>query len=106
MLLFNRIFPPPQPPAPQAGQVADAAADGKDQPKADAAAADAAAKAKEAVKGEAEQPALKAVPLPAVAAGDTPVQYVALGSLDMGSDYRMLVTLTNAGAAVHRAEMA
>ncbi len=34
------------------------------------------------------------------------MQYVTLGSLDMTSDYRMLITLTNAGAAVRRAEMA
>ncbi len=105
MLLFSRIFPAPppaQPPVPAAG----AAADGKDQPNAEAAAADAKAKADEQPQDAAEQLAAKAGPLPAVAAADTPIQFVTLGSLDMNSDYRMLVTLTNAGAALHRAEMA
>jgi YidC/Oxa1 family membrane protein insertase len=107
MLLFSRIFPPPPPPAaPQPGAAAAPAADGKDLPKANVAAADAGAKVEEKPKDAVEQPVAKPGPLPAVAAVDTPVQFVTLGSLDMNSDYRMLVTLTNAGAALHRAEMA
>ena len=78
--------------------------------KAEAAAADADAKA----KAEARTPKAAAAP----AAGRSRrsarrrcrrccrLKYVTLGSLDMDSGYRMLVTLTNAGAAVHRAEMA
>ena len=105
MLLFSRIFPAPQPaqpPVPAAG----VAADGKEQAKAGAEVADAKAKAGEQPKDAAEQPAAKVGPLPVVAAADAPIQFAAIGSLDMNSDYRMLVTLTNAGAAVHRAEMA
>ena len=99
MLLLNRfVFPPAKPPAPVAG----AAADGKDPEKANAVAAD----GKEV---PVEQPSLAAPPagpLPEVAANEVPLEFVTIGSLDMASDYRMLVTLTNAGAAVHRAEMA
>ena len=43
--------------------------------------------------------------MPPVAAAAVPTQFVTLGSLDPESGYRMLVTLTNAGAAVRRAEM-
>ena len=40
-----------------------------------------------------------------MAAVGEPTQFVTLGSLDPTTGYRMLVTLTNAGAAVRRAEM-
>ena len=43
--------------------------------------------------------------LPQVAAVREPIQFVTLGSLDPTTGYRMLVTLTNTGAAVRRAEM-
>ena len=36
---------------------------------------------------------------------EVPTQYVSLGSIDPASDYRMLVTLTNRGAALVRAEL-
>ncbi|HEX3600699.1 MAG TPA: hypothetical protein VHU84_11190, partial [Lacipirellulaceae bacterium] len=104
MLLFNRFFPPVQP-APQA-QDAGAAADEKAKPKDGAAANDVANKADGEAKDAADKPAAAIGALPAVAAANTPAQLVTLGSLDMNSDYRMLVTLTNAGAAVYRAEMA
>jgi hypothetical protein len=104
MLLFNRLFPPPQPAAPPAGQVANAPADEK--AKKDDAAPKADGKSEDQPKDAAEKPAANIGPLPAVAAANATEQYVALGSLDMNSDYRMLVTLTSAGAAVHRAEMA
>src|SRR5271163_2201642 len=43
---------------------------------------------------------------PIVAPGETlPEQWATLGSADPASDYRMLVTLTNRGAAVERIEL-
>jgi YidC/Oxa1 family membrane protein insertase len=101
MLLFSILFPPPPPPK-QAAAPAAVQQDG-----------DAAAKAEEAPAdtdeqtGPAEQPpgAPPAVPLPPVDAAAVPTQYLTLGSLDPKSGYRMMVTLTNAGAAVRRAEM-
>jgi YidC/Oxa1 family membrane protein insertase len=103
MLLLNRFVFPPQKPAPP---VAGAAADGKDAPKV-------VAKDAEGKEVPVEQPSLAAPPaqaaagpLPEVAANEVPTQFVTIGSLDMASDYRMLVTLTNGGAAVDRAEMA
>jgi YidC/Oxa1 family membrane protein insertase len=105
MLLFNVLFPPAKP-APQAGQ--GAAASGKAPAKEGDKAAQAAAKADDESKAKdlAEKPAANVAALPAVAAANGPEGFVTLGSLDMNSDYRMLVTLTTAGAAVHRAEMA
>jgi len=38
--------------------------------------------------------------------GEVPTQLITLGSIDEASGYRMLVTLTNEGAAVKRAELA
>jgi YidC/Oxa1 family membrane protein insertase len=105
MLLINRLFPPPQPPAKPA-PVAGAKANGKDQGKAGKGEADAKAKAEEPPKVAAPQPAGAAGGVPALAQNNAPLQFIALGSLDMDSDYRMLVTLTSAGAAVKRAEMA
>ena len=119
MLLLNQLFPPPKPPAKAPAAAAPAngkgqvngkePANGKEPVKAEAPAEGAAAnnekpKAEEAPKAAAAQPAAAA--LPAMAEVEKPTQYISLGSLDLGSDYRMLVTLTNAGAAVYRAEMA
>jgi YidC/Oxa1 family membrane protein insertase len=39
------------------------------------------------------------------AATDVPARFLTLGSLDPKTGFRMLVTLTNTGAAVHRAEL-
>ncbi len=59
----------------------------------------------EAVADDEEAP--EAAPAPgAEEQAKTPKEYVTLGSLDPGSDYRMLVTLTNAGAGVRRVELA
>ena len=108
MMALNLIFPPPKPdqkPVPVAG----APAAGKDAAKGDVAAADAKGKPDESKSAEAEIGAAPPVvpgAIPDVALVDVPTQYVTLGSLDMESGFRMLVTLTNAGAAVHRAEMA
>jgi YidC/Oxa1 family membrane protein insertase len=102
MMLVNRfIFPPP---APQPGAGAGAVADGKDGGKDAAPAADGKAPpAEQAAVGAA--PAVPAGPIPAIAANEVPLQFATLGSLDMASDYRMLVTVTNSGAAVKRAEL-
>ncbi len=104
MLLAGKLFPPPpNPKQPAAAAPANAKAGAKG-----------AAPAGEAKKSEQPPPvqappppaAAKAGELPAIARSSVPLQFVALGSLDPNSDYRMLVTLTNAGAAVLRVEMA
>src|SRR5262245_57512470 len=107
MMLYQQIFPPAKPANPPAPAV-NAPADGKDPGKGDApviGAKDDGGKEAERPQAAAAPPAAPAA-LPAVAAADVPTQYVALGSIDMASDYRMLVTLTNTGASVYRAEFA
>ena len=101
-----QLFPPP--PAPKQPPAAAAPDKGKAEKKAAAPAGD--LKNVEADKNEPPaatqpQPPVVAGGLPAVAPGNVPTQYVALGSLDPNSGYRMLVTLTSTGAAVARAEM-
>ncbi|MEX0612815.1 MAG: YidC/Oxa1 family insertase periplasmic-domain containing protein [Pirellulales bacterium] len=103
LMLFSIMFPPPRPAKPPA-QAAGEQADGKPAEDADAARD---AKSEEQAVDE-EQPAPDAAPpgkLPEVADAKVDDQYVTLGSLDLTSGYRMLVTLTNTGAAVRRAEM-
>jgi YidC/Oxa1 family membrane protein insertase len=104
-LLSGRLFPLPEQPKKPPEQAAQEK--GKDQPKDAAPAAD----AKKADEQAAIQPAPPAPPaepggVPVIAPATALTEYVALGSLDPNSGYRMLVTLTNAGAAVVRAEMA
>jgi YidC/Oxa1 family membrane protein insertase len=105
MILSSKLFPPveqPKPKQPPAGAPANGAA------------ADAANGANEREKGGAEAGAAQNAPaaaLPAVgalevAADTVPRQLVTLGSLEVDSGYRMLVTLTNQGAAVQRVELA
>jgi YidC/Oxa1 family membrane protein insertase len=99
LILSNVLFPPPkeQPkPKPPAGAADKVAADAIGQQNNDAAHAN----GKDAV-GDAPR-ALAALN---VAADTVPLQLVTLGSLDVDSGYRMLVTLTNQGAAVHRVEL-
>ena len=55
---------------------------------------------KPAAKAEKAAPAIQAAPEPAA-----PEQWVTLGSADDADPYRMLVTLTNKGAAVARIEL-
>jgi YidC/Oxa1 family membrane protein insertase len=99
LILSGRIFPPPpEPPKPK--PAADAVDHG--------AAADAAKGEQIAADGK-EAPAAAAAP-PAVAALNVaaetePLQLVTLGSLQVESGYRMLVTLSNEGAAVQRVEL-
>jgi YidC/Oxa1 family membrane protein insertase len=75
----------------------DGAVPPADQPEGEPAAADAAAEQKE------DQPPTDDEPAPET---DVPLEYVTLGSVDDESTYRMLVTLTNRGAAVRRVELA
>jgi YidC/Oxa1 family membrane protein insertase len=107
-LLAHQLFPPPpQPVKPQPGAAAPAK-DAKEKGKAEPQVAAAPGDAKKADQQElAKPPQAPAAPgdLPTVAASTLPVQYVALGSIDPHSGYRMLVTLSNTGAAVVRAEM-
>jgi YidC/Oxa1 family membrane protein insertase len=93
MIAANWLFPPPKQP-PKADQAADPAAEQADE-QAAAAAGD-------------EQPVGVEVPAapPVDDASQAPRQFVAIGSLDEQSGYRMLVTTTNQGGAVHRAELA
>jgi YidC/Oxa1 family membrane protein insertase len=97
MLLFSILFPPPPPPqpaAPGAAQEADGAGKAAEAP------ADAQGELAE------QQPGVPPVDqLPAVATVDVSAQFFTLGSLDPQSGYRMLVTLSNTGASVRRAEM-
>lgn len=101
-LLAGRLFPPPpQPVKPQPG--AAAPAKGKEEQKGAAPVGE--AKKTEQAEAAKAQPPAQAGDLPAVAPSTLPAQYVSLGSLDPKSGYRMLVTLSNAGASVLRAEM-
>jgi len=102
LLFFSIMFPAPQQPK-QPAPAAGAKADGKQAAKGDAAKADVEQDGKLAGKAPAaaDQPAA----LPEVADAPVETEFVTLGSLDPASGYRMLVTLTNAGAAVRRAEM-
>ena len=101
-LLSGMLFPQPKPPQPQAP-----AADADNKDAGPAAAAD-AGQPPDAPPGAEDQPPV-APPGPAAdlaAPADTaPTQYVTLGSLDFQSGYRLLVTLTNQGAAVQRVEL-
>jgi YidC/Oxa1 family membrane protein insertase len=103
-LLAQQLFPQPKKPEKPPAAAKDKKADEKAGPAADA------KKNEQAQAPPAQvapvQPAIKAGGLPAVAAANLPAQFVTLGSLDLASGYRMLVTLTNTGAAVSRAEMA
>jgi YidC/Oxa1 family membrane protein insertase len=103
-LLVGQLFPPP----PRPEKPPAAAGPGKDKaaPKGAPAAGDAKKAQAEIEKPAPADQAAKPGELPAIAASSLPAQFVALGSLDPKSGYRMLVTLTNAGAAVLRAEMA
>jgi len=101
---------PPKPLPPEPPPVAKAA---KDPAKAAEAAVGAAEPGATGKKGEAQpgetkrddhKPAAPAPKPPAVEV-KAPDQWVALGSLEPDGQYRMLVTLTNRGAAVQRIEL-
>src|SRR3954454_20873151 len=103
-LLTMQLFPPPPAAKLQPGAAAP------DKGKAESKNAAVAPEAKKTDANKTQPAALPHVPAGAaagraIAADKTAAQFVALGSLDPNSGYRMLVTLTNAGAAVLRAEM-
>src|SRR5262245_34464912 len=99
LILSSILFPPAkQPPKP-------AAAPGAAQEDADRKlAADGAQPAAEAPAGDAATDGSTAEQIEIDTASEPPLEYLTLGSLDPDSGYRMLVTLTNKGAAVYRAE--
>jgi len=90
LVASSLLFPPPERP-----QEVPAPADAEQQPGAPP--ADDADGAPQPEQGVPEL----AIPVEA----DGPLEYLTLGSLDRETGYRMLVTFTNRGAAVHRAEM-
>jgi YidC/Oxa1 family membrane protein insertase len=99
MLLFSVLFPPP-PPQPAAPGAAQEAQEADAPEKAAEGPADAESQLAEQPPG---MPPVEK--MPAVAAVEVPAQFFTLGSLDPQSGYRMLVTLSNTGASVRRAEM-
>src|SRR5262245_33421936 len=101
-LIFPQPAKKPQPAAPAAGAVAD----GKGQPAANAVAQaeDGKGAPKPADQNGEGKPQANG-PLPQVAAVGEPAQFLTLGSLDPATGYRMLVTLSNTGASLRRAEM-
>jgi YidC/Oxa1 family membrane protein insertase len=103
LLLSNLLFPPPQPPKPKDGGKPAAAADAEAKP----VEAGQIAAAPDAQPAAANAPAAQApgaIALPP-AVPEVPLEFVSLGSLNRDTGYRMLVTLTNQGAAVKRAEL-
>lgn len=114
LILWGIFVPPPKPPAKPAAKPSTATRPGDTKEAAPGVAADTApAKpANEADQNEkaadleagAPPPALGS--LPQVAELTIPTQFVTLGSIDPASGYRMMVTLTNEGAVLRRAEFA
>ncbi len=103
--LMSRWAPPKRPLAerPPLAQVP------KEPPKAEAAIGAAGTaettKKAEAQADETAPPTEKPAPKPPIVEVEVPQQWIALGSLDPHGQYRMLVTLTNRGAAVQRIEL-
>jgi YidC/Oxa1 family membrane protein insertase len=105
LMLSGLLFPQPEPPKPDAP-----AADGQQPAAEEAEAAEADGKDAQPAEpaADGQPPAVPPAPVADLAvppADTTPLQYVTLGSLDFRSGYRMLVTLTNQGAAVQRVEL-
>ncbi|MEX2092037.1 MAG: membrane protein insertase YidC [Pirellulales bacterium] len=105
LLLSNLLFPPLPQPKPQVGEKAPAVADAGAKAGGGEKLANAPDRPAES-EANAEAEDEDAVQLPALAADEVPLQFVSLGSLDRETGFRMLVTLTNQGAAVKRAELA
>jgi YidC/Oxa1 family membrane protein insertase len=91
VLFFRTLFPPPPPPQRKLPPAVAQAGDEKQPIDGDA-------------KADAE-PAQPQAQMPALAAVSAPTKYITLGSLDPDSGFRMLLTLSTDGAALHRAEM-
>ena len=107
LLLGNLLFPPP--PKPKDADVAGAAADaGAKAPEAKDADAPLQPDAEAPIAGENAAEDLAKPDLGGQQAAQVPaepLQFVSLGSLDRETGYRMLVTLSNQGAAVVRSEL-
>ncbi len=100
LLVYYRLFPPHKPPAPEPPVAAEKAKQpaGKETEKPAAANKP---KAEEPIaEAEKAAPAVQQAPEP-----KEPQQWIMLGSVDENDPYRMLVTLTNKGAAVERIEL-
>jgi YidC/Oxa1 family membrane protein insertase len=101
----NYMNPRPQPDEPAGAaadqQPGDGAPEGEKPPEGDAEKL-ASAKPDESVEKPGEQGVEEPAPDETV---EFPTQYVSLGSVDPASPYRMLVTLTNRGAALVRTEL-
>jgi YidC/Oxa1 family membrane protein insertase len=113
-LLCFQIFPPPDP--AKKPPAADAKAEGKDAVDDKAAPADDDAQVNGEPAEDPDQPlAIDGAPpnaQPAAKPGDLQIaesagetQFVTIGSLNIDDGYRMLLTLTSSGAAIHRAEL-
>lgn len=105
VLISQMLFPPAQPPKPKDAEKPAAAADAGAKPgeAAKLAAAPGQAPADPNALAEVADPAANVAPVPAVP--EVPLEFVSLGSIDRDTGYRMLVTFTNQGAAVRRAEL-
>jgi YidC/Oxa1 family membrane protein insertase len=106
-ILLANVFLTPRPsPPPKKAQERLLAKEGERKEK-DAAGQEPAKAAKEPdrAKPGAEKAKAKAPAAPPAAEPAVPEAWVTLGSLNPKSPYRMLVTLTNRGAAVHRIEL-
>jgi YidC/Oxa1 family membrane protein insertase len=106
LMLFSILFPPPPRPEPAAPADVEQAADDKRGQEADVAQKGDPEGPPEAV-GQQLPDGVPAADLPEMAEAEANIekQYLTLGSLDVASGYRMLVTLTNTGATLRRAEM-
>ncbi len=102
LMLFSILFPPPPPDQP-GPPVAGKQADGEPPAKKDAADID----DPDVQPAEVEPAPAEAQPgePPQLAESKAPTRFVAIGSLDVASGYRMLATLTSTGAAVRRVEL-
>ena len=103
LLLSNILLPPPPPPKAHDGEQAEAAAKPDAEPGGDEKPAGALDQPAADVVAPAEDRDDNAPPAPAAA--EVPLEFVSLGSLDRDTGCRMLVTFTNQGAAVRRAEL-
>lgn len=97
LALHSYLNPTPPPPKPAAEANQGQAGDAANEPAAENKGAD-GAEASDQTSPVAEQPAAAETPEPAQ-------QWLSLGSADPNDPYRMLVTLTNRGAAVARIEL-
>ena len=97
--------PPPRPPQPPKPAIEDRGKLAAENEPAEIAARAEVGEGTSTETGDVNQQAAAGAVPPAEAEADVPLEFVTLGSLDAQAGYRMLVTLTNRGAAVHRTEL-